>query len=280
MVRLLVIYLFGFFVIGQALSQELNPEFAQGIIRQMLDSIKSVRTLSYHLKNTERIDDELLSGEQYVKYSSYPKRCYFYMIHPDNGSKLYFIEGENDNQAVYDPSGFPYMKLHLDPMGTMMRNYNHHTIFEAGFSYIGKVLENIFNQDQQMFRYRGDVIWDGRAAYLMEMDNIYYGYTNYQAMAGESIREIAQKLMVNEYKIYELNPQIKKYKSLEEDLNLVVPNSYALKMDLLVDKENFLPVSQKIYDDKGLFEHYEYYSLRFNPKLGDLEFTYQDSKKK
>jgi outer membrane lipoprotein-sorting protein len=42
---------------------------------------------------------------------------------------------------------------------------------------------------------------------------------------------------------------------------------------LLVDKEYMLPVNNKVFDDKGLFETYEYFDLKVNPPIAPEEFT-------
>jgi len=42
---------------------------------------------------------------------------------------------------------------------------------------------------------------------------------------------------------------------------------------LYIDKTNYLPVVQIIYDDKGLFGQYEYNSLIVNPVFAPDEFT-------
>jgi len=34
-----------------------------------------------------------------------------------------------------------------------------------------------------------------------------------------------------------------------------------------------VPVNNKVYDEKGLFETYEYYNLQINPSISDEEFT-------
>ncbi len=55
------------------------------------------------LKNSERVEGELVSAELKVKYHSRPKRCYIQMIQPNKGAELFYQEGNNQNQAVYIP---------------------------------------------------------------------------------------------------------------------------------------------------------------------------------
>ena len=260
------------FLAFPAVAQKANDTLTQEIMAEMFASIKKVETLTYLLKNTERIGNQLLSGEQFIKYSNSPKRCYFYMISPDKGSELIFSEGENDNLVMYDPSGFPYVRMNLDPLGDVMRHYNHHTVYEAGFTYMGRMLEGAYHNNMAIFNYQKELTWEGNQVYLLIMDNPNYTHITYQARATESIRDIAEKFIVSEYKIYELNPKIRRFRPLKHDITLRIPNAYARKIELYVDKETYLPVYQKIYDEKGLFELYEYHDLSLNPDISKVDF--------
>ena len=59
-----------------------------------------------------------------------------------------------------------------------------------------------------------------------------------------------------------------------------VPNVYAKIILLMIDKEYMLPISEKIIDDKGLYETYEYFNLKVNTPNAPEEFTkeYKDYK--
>ena len=99
-----------------------------------------------------------------------------------------------------------------------------------------------------------------------------FGFEDYLVKTNESPREIAQKLNLNEYKIFELNPHIHKYQPLESGEKIRLPNCYARRIEITVDSQNFLPVRQKIYDDLGLFEVYEFIGLELNPEIELAEF--------
>ncbi len=73
---------------------EISPD---RIIQNMLSSIEDIHTLSYDLRNSERFDGNLISGEYLVKYSSHPKKYHFYMIYPEKGSELVYVTGANKN---------------------------------------------------------------------------------------------------------------------------------------------------------------------------------------
>ena len=42
---------------------------------------------------------------------------------------------------------------------------------------------------------------------------------------------------------------------------------------VMIDKEKMLPISVEIFDDKGLFESYEFYNLQVNSTILAEEFT-------
>jgi len=281
MIKFILPFLLVFLSITTHWAQYSNVhESPDAIIGKMFATINEIKTLTYTLKNSERINGKLLSGEQNIKFSSEPKRCYFYMVYPNEGSEFFYNHGENDNQVIFDPNGFPYMNINLDPMGVVMRNYNHHTIYETGFKYMGDLLEDMYERHSEYFTLKGDVIWNGRECYQVEMINPEFRYIYYYAHQGESPRQIAEKLKVSEYMLYELNPSLSKYKHLKKDLKIKVPTAYAAKVVLLIDKEYYLPISQKIYDEKGLFELYEYRNLKLNPTISENEFKADTVKKK
>ncbi|MCK6649188.1 MAG: DUF1571 domain-containing protein, partial [Bacteroidia bacterium] len=63
------------------------------------------------------------------------------------------------------------------------------------------------------------------------------------------------------------------YNDVKEGQVIKVPNAYAKMTLLLVDKEHLLPVNNKVFDEKGLFETYEYFDLKVNPPIAPEEFT-------
>jgi outer membrane lipoprotein-sorting protein len=42
---------------------------------------------------------------------------------------------------------------------------------------------------------------------------------------------------------------------------------------LYIEKATFLPLFQKMYDEKGLFSQYEFYNLELNAPIAPEEFT-------
>ena len=63
------------------------------------------------------------------------------------------------------------------------------------------------------------------------------------------------------------------YHDVKANQKIKVPNVYGKKMIIYIDKELFIPRIIKVYDEKGLFESYEYHDLQLNPKITEEEFT-------
>jgi len=164
-------------------------------------------------------------------------------------------------------------QVELDPMGNRMRSQNHHTIYEAGFTHFGAVLRDLYQNPRIQIAVSDRTVWAGRQCLVMTVENPDFGFYSYQSKGGESIRDIAKKRNLNQYKIIEMNPKVKKYQVLAPGTVIKIPNSYAKKMELLIDLEFYLPIQQKIYDEKGIFEIYQFKELEYNPFIDEEEFA-------
>lgn len=241
------------------------------VLSKLLETIKNTRTLKYTLKNTERIEGELLSGTQDVVFRSSPHKCYLYLRSPNEGAQLLFEKGVNEGRAIYKPNGFPFFKLNLDPMGSLIRNNNHHTLHEIGFGLLGEIIEKLKAKDGISFQLKDSVNWAGKNCFLLTITNNDYKILKYKVQEGETIRSIAYRFSVGEYKILEINEALDDFDNdLEAGQFILIPNSYARYIELYIDKETFLPIFQRIEDEKGLYEQYEYSQLQYNLVLDEL----------
>lgn len=249
-----------------------NNEICSQIIGNVSLSINGIETLSYTLSNTERIDGKLLNGKQFIKYNKSPFKCYIYLIKPNQGAELIFEENKNNNEAIYRPNGFPYIDLNLNPYGEIIKKNNHHTIFNIGFHYFGNVLINMFNKFPETFSYDGNITWNKISCSKITINNINFKFIPYQVKEGDNIRSIAKKNKVSEYLIKEKN-SISENAEIKAGKTIQIPNSYAKTIELYIDNQTHLPVFQKISDEKGVFEQYEYYNIKINPIFKDEEFS-------
>ena len=182
------------------------------------------------------------------------------------------------------PNKFPYVNLNLSPFNSLVRKNHHHTIYEIGFAYIGSVINyNILNRKDEFYsglNYDGEVEWKNKKYYKLTLDNKSFGFIDYTVQSGENLYTIGKKFMVSDYMILANNKSISNYDDVKPGRVIKIPNCFAKKIELYLDKGNFLPVIEVIYDDKGLFAQYEFTSLVVNGILKPEEFTpkYKDYK--
>lgn len=254
---------------------------AKELIFKMIKSIDAVDRFKYSLKITERGKKGFNYYESSVKLCRSPRKLYVYI----KGIELIWVNGWNGNKAYVKPNSFPYINLSLDPLGSLMRQDQHHTINEMGFDYFASIVEymalKVGDRFDQYFKLEGEERYNNRPCYKITINNKDYGYENYTVGDKESITTIARKLHISEYKILEVNPKLNDYFDiLKKGQVLKVPNAYAKDVVLYIDQLYNLPIGVKVSDDKGLFEQYDYFFLQVNPKLEETEFTtgYKDYK--
>lgn len=252
------------------------------VLERSFKAIHDVKSLKYHLKIIERGKKGFNYYESAVKFNKNPRQIYLYI----KGIEVLFLEGKNNNKALVNPGGFPYITLNLDPMGDLMRQDQHHTLNEMGYDYFSTVIQHTLKKVDRShfddyFKLLGEEKVNNRQCYKIIINNKDFAYKDYTVQAGESITSIARKFFVSEYMILEKNPKFKDYfDPLKKGQVIKVPNSYCRSVLLYIDKFYFVPVSVKVIDDKGLFEEYNYHFLQVNPKFEEGEFTrtYKDYK--
>ena len=264
---------------GRPAGSDADDMTTRKVIDKMLSAISDIKTLRYNLKVSERINGKMKNMESFVKLQMSPRKVYLYL----KGPEVLWIEGQNAGNALVNPGSFPYVNLNLDPYGSLMRKDQHHTIHELGFSYMKEVLGAMVTKSgdkfDKYFSYTGEDKFNNKPCYKIYISYPEFAFGSYTVKKGENLVTIARRQKVSEYMILEKN-KLSEYNEVKEGQVIQVPNVYAKTVLLLVDKQSNLPVSIKIFDDKGLFESYEYYSLLINPKIPDEEFTkdYKDYK--
>ncbi len=243
------------------------------MLNSIIKSISEVKTLRYDLYRNERVKGKMNYTESKVKLQVSPRKLYIYM----NGQEVLWVEGANNGNALINPGTFPYVNVNLDPMGSMMRKNQHHTIHELGMDYFGDILKRGIkrygNSIDKYFVVLGEEQYMGRTCYKLSISFSDFAWQSYMVKKNETILTIAKKLNVSEFMILEKNPQAGWYDDVNEGQVIQVPNVYAKIILLMIDKEYMLPISEKILDDKGLFETYEFYNLKVNTPIAPEEFN-------
>ncbi|MBI1289404.1 MAG: DUF1571 domain-containing protein [Flavobacteriales bacterium] len=246
------------------------------IFRKMMESIQGIKTLSFHLDKTERIKGKMMPGSQDVKLNVKPFKVYLKVQVPNKGAEVLYIEGENKGNAKVNPNAFPYMTLNLDPNGDILRKDQHHSVKELGFGYTGDLLNYVYNKYKDKINdyvtINGEVTYDGRKCWNVTLINKEYKIENYTVQPGEDILKIARKLRLDEYSLLELN-NIKDFDDVKAGQTIKVQNSLCKQIEMYIDMQNYLPLYQKLYDEKGLMAVYEYSNLKINPTFKPEEFS-------
>lgn len=250
------------------------------LAEDMLAKMAMVKTLKYSMYKKERLNGKYRESEIQVKYQKTPFACYLYMYSPDAGVEVLYKTGENNGKAYVNPNKklVSFIDFDFDPMGKTLRKDEHHTLFENGFEYMRGILKAVMKvaDDEDKFdEYcvaQGEVNFKGRQCHKVILQYPNFAWNNYTVLAGEDLVKIARKFALSEYMILEKN-KLSSYTSVKAGQTIKIPNIYAKKVILYVDKINLMPIYQEVHDDQGLFEQYEYNGLIINPTLEANDFS-------
>ncbi|MBK0401932.1 DUF1571 domain-containing protein [Adhaeribacter sp. BT258] len=270
--------------LGCLLSFQKATPTASQLVSQMLEAGKDVQTLKFTLQKQERIKGKLTSEKANVKLQQKPFKVYLRYQTPNPGMEVLFVSGQNNNEAFIRPSSFPWTTISLNPNSSTMRSGQHHTIHEMGFSQILAITDFILKkygkQAAGMLQTGEPVNWNNLKCYPLTLENPNFRYIEHTVGPNENVLNIATKFRLSEYMILEKNPALDDYSDVKAGQKIKIPTDYARKIWMLLDQKTGLPVVIKVYDEKGLFEQYEYHNLQVNPVIQGAEFTktYKDYK--
>lgn len=244
------------------------------LMKKMFASIENLQTLHYNLISTERVNNKMMVAKSEIKVSMQPRMIYF--KNPDKKVEVLYIDGLWGGDACVNPGKFPYVNLYLNPLNSIMRKGQHHTLFELGFHHISRMIKQTIERTpnhSKHFSILGDARHDGRDCYRVYFHLPEFKITPYVVKKSIKPNELAIQEGIAEYRLYELNPSLAYHSAIPPGTVLKMPNQYGDKMILYIDKKLLLPVLVKVHDPQGLYESYEFYNLQVNPKLSSLDFS-------
>jgi hypothetical protein len=242
------------------------------IIRDMLDSIKSIKTLRLQINAIEREAKNFNVVSSEIKLQVNPRKLYF--INRKKKLEILYVQGQNNNKALVKSGVVP--NIHLDPTGNIMRKNQHYTIHEIGFEALARAVNLTLSKDKdgsKNFVYKGKVKKLSYNCYMLQYDNAAFGFTDYTVGVNETATSIAYKLRLNDYLVRYKNDLLNDFGYIKSGTKLKVPTLYCKRAVIYVDEKSMLPVSASLYDDEGLFESYEFPSMEINPVIKEEEFT-------
>jgi hypothetical protein len=253
------------------------------MLNNMLASCEGIQCMRFEVKKTERVNNQYLQGMSAVKMQTKPFQVYLKQYEPTVGLEVLYREGENNNKAIINPNGFPWMNVSLDPYGSTMRKNQHHLIYDIGFTKFNGIIEHLMakygSKVEQMIHHKGEKVVSGRKCHVLEFHNPNFQTIAYTVGANETTFSIAQRFKLSEYRIIELNNSITEYGAIKAGSKIILPSDYSPKLKLFIDQQLMVPVRFEVYDESNqLFESYEYQNIEINVKFAsdELKCEYPD----
>jgi len=268
--RFLIISFFIYSLAGFA--QDLRPA---KVIAEMLDSINHMKTVRFKVKALERTESGYIAAVSISKINIKPRQLYF--VNPEKKLEILYVAGKYENKAVVKPHVFPYVTMHLSPSGNIMRKNQHYTIHELGFDFIGRTIALAISKEKEnmlkSLSYIGKHEKNGYHCHMVVYESSAFNFFTYEVGHKETVTSIAAKFNVNDYLLRFKNNLFNDFGYIKQGTKLQVPNYYCKRAVLYIDEKTMLPVSVSVYDDKGLFECYDFYDIILNKPIDPAEFT-------
>ena len=185
--------LLGIFIITLCTSFKPLPEELSGyfIAKKMFDRADDIQSLTYTITKQERVKGKLTKQVSFTKMQKNPYKVYLRQSFPNDGMEVLYVQGDNNGKALINPNGFPWLNLKLDPMDGIMRNDQHHTIFQSGFDHVISILEFLCekyeNEIDEIERIVNQVFPDELEANLFEMRCKKLGIQNWNESIASNI---------------------------------------------------------------------------------------------
>lgn len=258
----------------QELSANDSAIFCVKLLNQMVDSANSIKTVRYHFRSLERIENNFLKSETDVKLITRPLKLY--VLNAEKKTELLYLDGEHSNECLVKPNSFPYVSIYLNPRGAIMRKKQHYTIYEIGFNFVAKTIKSIIYKDGvnilRHLRYCGREFKCGQMCQIVIYENKDFSYIDYVVGDKESASSISIKNFLSDYSIRVKNnlPSYDDY--ITKGQRIKVPTNYCKSATIYISEQTKLPVSINLNDENNLFESYLYSNVILNKVIEVEEF--------
>ena len=258
-----------------------NAVFAQSagaIIDQMRSKIKTVNKSSFELHSKERFGSKYVYKKMKFNMQTSPRKVY--MKDMDKGVELLYVDGWNNNKAYINPSGFPWINVSLSRYDSKVVAENHHTLDDIGLSFVLELLAGFEKaaldngkDPKSLYTHQGTVTWNEKSCDKIEINSpIGFKYMTYTTKQDISLMKLSRKIFASDYLMKEKN-NLNYVRTIRKGTSLTVPNMYAKRAVVYIEKSTKLPLVQTLYDDKGMLEHFEYKNVNLSPQFHSKEFT-------
>ncbi|MCP4441080.1 MAG: DUF1571 domain-containing protein [Aureispira sp.] len=266
--------LLGLFLI---VSFSAQAQTSKPILDKMCKAIDAIKTINCRIDSKERIGSKYVKKSMDFRIQEQPKKK-IYMKDVNEGVEVLYVDGWNSNKAYINPNGFPWVNVSLSIYNSKMRKDGHHVLTEAGMAF-SAVLFRDFEKKmtsrgqklENFCTYKGSVTFDGKACHHIEMTLPDFKYETYTVVTDEDFAQLCKRKIWPEYMIREKNKFYSTYASKGQ--KILIPNAYARKAILYIDKATNLPLFEQLYDEKGLYEEFAFKRVKLNSGVAAKEWT-------
>lgn len=259
----------------------LNSAAAQDpveIIDKMRAAIRNMNKSSFELHSKERFGDKYVYKKMKFHIQENPRKVY--MKDLDKGVELLYVDGWNNNKGYINPNGFPWVNVSLSIYDSKVVAENHHTVDDAGLGFVNILLDGFESTGRKagkdrssLYVYKGEVTYEGRTCHKLYLyPPTEFKYISYTTKRDQNLMQLSRRIVASDFLIKEKN-KISYARTIKKGTTLTVPSNYAKKVIVYIDKKTYMPIVQMLYDEKGLFEKYEYKKITPYPKFSSNEFT-------
>lgn len=235
------------------------------IINKLEGSIQQLSNYQFDFSSRERFSDGYTEGSGTVQLYFDPVVIKMIQTAPLKDTELLYDSSKDKDKILVKPKGLPKGLL-LSPNAPKIRKHSHHSILDIGFQNVLDFLKHsqtvYGDQFEQMVTVQPAKTLDGKSCLLLSINLTDEAVTEQITIEQTtSLQELAKQRHISEYKIMELN-NLKSYRKITAGTTLKLPKHYAHSIDLFLDNSTFLPITQIIYDESGLLEHYDYRNIK------------------
>lgn len=255
--------------IGLSQAQNVNE-----ITKKILDACGKADNVTYDFFAYERFaGTKKVNSEVHIRVQETPLKIYADSKKP-TVAKLVYIPSVNPKILVKKG-----LSLKLDLYSKLLMADQHHPLNQAGFGTFKKIIEQSIKSKGytlsspelgSFVKILGTVTYDEKSCWKVEINDLDYKIISHKVTADEkTVWDLGRKYSVPEYRIKEINDI---GNELTEGQVIKMPSAYAKKTTVFIDKTTFLPIYQKMEDDAGIYEVYEFKNLKINVKFTDDDF--------
>lgn len=253
-----------------------NAQSVNDVTKKVLDACSKANNISYDFYAYERFEgSKRINSEVKIKFQQSPFKIYADAKEPTS-ARLLYIPAENSKVLVKKG-----LTLKLDLYSGMLMGDQHHPMNKAGFATFKKIIEQSIKSKgytlsspelSSFVKILGSVTYDGKSCYALEILDKDYKIISHKVTSDEkTVWDLGKKYNVPEYRIKQLN-------DIDNELTtgqvLKMPSAYAKKTTVYVDKSTYLPIYQKMEDDEGVYEIYQFKNLKTNVNFTDDDFSF------